>query len=290
MRTLEKMRANDVPSTVDLSRSALCEPDQFALLGTAVMCNNTVRHLLLDHNRLGAAGAAQLAAGLAKNTTLCSLGLENTELGKEGLDALEHALETNETLTELAISEVGSGRLRKLVQLNATVAAVRSTAALRDETESGEDGSTSTWAVPASAEFNRTLRQVILDAARLGKFGCVEEACALGKFSDATELLVPSGTQHTIGPAALLLQHNSQSSVDALAAVLSAGFCLDLAVRNLVGFCGVCSSLNTSMFTDDYLPLVISAPKACDDSPNISCFSSRSTVTHPCFQFLRLHF
>ena len=44
-----------------------------AMLGAAVMCNTTVRRLVLDGNRLGLPGAVQLAAGLEANATLRSL-------------------------------------------------------------------------------------------------------------------------------------------------------------------------------------------------------------------------
>lgn len=44
-----------------------------AMLGAAVMCNTTVRRLVLDGNRLGLLGAVQLAAGLEANATLRSL-------------------------------------------------------------------------------------------------------------------------------------------------------------------------------------------------------------------------
>jgi hypothetical protein len=235
MRTLGKMRADNVPAQVDLSRSAICQADQLALLSAAVMCNTTVRRLVLDYNRLGAAGATQLAAGLAVNTTLTSLGIKGTEVGPVGLAALVTALKSNETLTEIGVDEMGSVPLRRLVNLNASLVRVREGAAALSAAVPHEDDKEDTPAegvLPMQRDqFNAMVRLLIVDAARIGKYRCAEDACQLVQFIDYQTV---KAEDHYVGPAALLLQHNEPSVIGPLAAVLRAGFDLGLAVRNLV--------------------------------------------------------
>ena len=53
-------------------------------LSSALAHKRFLTKLLLDHNKIGAAGASLLAKGLAVNETLTNLHLANCQLGEEG--------------------------------------------------------------------------------------------------------------------------------------------------------------------------------------------------------------
>lgn len=95
-------------------------------LAEALKSNATLQILLLQHSRIGDAGAQVLAEALKSNVTLQRLGLWKTQIGNAGAQALAEALQGNATLHGIAFSQnrigdAGAQALAKALEINATL-------------------------------------------------------------------------------------------------------------------------------------------------------------------------
>lgn len=78
----------------------------------------SVKNLILSNNKIGAAGAADIAKGISQNATLTELNLENNEIDDAGVAALASAIVSKPAITALNLSgnKVGAAGVKSLVE------------------------------------------------------------------------------------------------------------------------------------------------------------------------------
>ena len=84
---IEALSHNAVMTAIDFSWCGLEERAACAL-GDLLRTNRALRHVKLDHNRIGPEGAIVIASGLGANRTLETIELSWNPLGKRGLATL----------------------------------------------------------------------------------------------------------------------------------------------------------------------------------------------------------
>lgn len=78
----------------------------------------SVKNLILSNNKIGAAGAADIAKGISQNATLTEINLENNEIDDAGVAALASAIASKPAITALNLSgnKVGAAGVKSLVE------------------------------------------------------------------------------------------------------------------------------------------------------------------------------
>ena len=110
LHELPRLLANDPAfTTLNVDASNISDQDT-QLLASALECNDTLTHLSVAANSIGADGAAHLAKAVARNQgALTLLNLSGNKIGNDGATALAAAMQRSSSLAKLQLANCEIG-------------------------------------------------------------------------------------------------------------------------------------------------------------------------------------
>jgi len=129
LKLIKRIQDND-PKFTFLNCQALNLSDsEIALIGSALVHNQTITHIDFSHNHMGILGTTSLAISFMKNTTIRDCNLSNNQLGPESIKQIALAFAQNTSVRSLKlnanqIDNIGAKHLGMMLAENSTLKAL----------------------------------------------------------------------------------------------------------------------------------------------------------------------